>query len=357
MAEQRAEQVSLLIDGQLYSKWTEIEIKRAIDSFSTVTFSAPFEPDRSDFRDTFRPFTFKPIEVRISSIGVEGQDFTLFRGTMMGVHPRVDPGSSVVEVTAYALPGVLEDCTMPGASVPFEFQKLGLREIARACCLPFGIVVSFADDEGSPFDKAKLEEDQKVLAFLTDLAKQRGIVITNTTEGELLFWRSVAPGNPVAQLVEGVPPLTAVTSSYEPQEYFSEITGFASAKRGRAGSKYTVPNPHVAGVFRPTSFKLEDTDIGDVPAAVRAKLGRMFAGMCAYSIDGLPTWRTPADDLFGPNTTLLLTAPSAMVYAESEFLIRAVTYRQTAESESCSLELCLPGAFDGNIPEVLPWVG
>lgn len=355
MAEQRAEHISLLIDGQLYAFWTEIEIKRSIDDISTVVFSAPFDPTREDFRETFRPFSFKPVEVRISSLGVEGRDFTLFRGTMMGVHPHVDAGSSSVEVTAYALPGVLTNCTMPASSVPFEFKGLGLEEIARACARPFGLSVVFADDDGPAFEKAKLEEDKKVREFLIDLAKQRGLVISNTPEGELLFWRSVGTGRPVATLAEGTPPVTAVSSSYEPEEYFSEITGFASCTRKRGGSKYTLPNPHLSGVVRPLSFKLEDTELGDVPNAVRAKLGRMFADMASYSIEALPTWRDPQDDLFEPNTTILLTAPSAMIFNAYEFLIRAVTYRQTASVESCTLDICVPGVFSGEVPEVLPW--
>jgi prophage tail gpP-like protein len=357
MAEQRAEHVSLLIDGQLWSRWSEIEIHRELDNFSTVKFTAPFESDRADFRETFRPFTYKSVQVLISSLGVEGRDFVLFNGTMMGVHPQVDAGSSTVEVTACALPGVLANCSMPASAVPFEFKGLNLREIAKACADPFGLAVRFAEDAGTPFDKAKLEEEQKVFAFLTDLAKQRNLVISNTPDGELLFWRSVGTGAPVAQFSEGVQPLTAVSSSYDSEEYFSEITGFGAAKRGKGGNKYTLPNPHLPGVVRPMSFKIEDCDAGDVPAAVRAKLGRMFAGMAAYSVDGLPTWRTPSDDLFEPNTTILITSPSAMIYTQTEFLIRAVTYKQTAEAETCSLELVLPGAFSGEVPEVLPWAG
>ena len=60
------EQVSLLIDKKLFAYWSDLEIKLSIDSFDTVGFSAPFEPDRQEFRETFRPFSFKPIQVLVA---------------------------------------------------------------------------------------------------------------------------------------------------------------------------------------------------------------------------------------------------------------------------------------------------
>jgi hypothetical protein len=44
-----------------------------------------------------------------------------------------------------------------------------------------------------------------------------------------------------------------------------------------------------------------------------------------------------------------------MVYNEYEFLIRDVTFEQTANSEVARLGLVLPGSFTGEAPEALPW--
>lgn len=342
------EDVSVIIDQQRYGFWSDVEVRLPIDSFSTVSFSAPFEPVRAEFRATFRPFTFKPLEVRIG-------DSVLFNGTMVGVHPNFTANERKVDVTGYALPGVLDDCSAPGKSVPLEFKKVKLRVIAQTLARPFGLSVQFNADDGAPFDKVALEESKKIFEFLTELAQQRNLVLTNTTDGVLLCWKSVEPGNPVASLVEGVPPVTSVSASFSPQEYFSEITGFASAKRGRKGSKYTQKNPHLPGVLRPMSFRLDDTEKGDAPEETRAKLGRMFATVCEVTVEDLPTWRDPSGELWAPNTTIMLEAPSAMVYRPYEFLVRAVTFKQSAEKETATLELVLPGSFSGTIPATLPW--
>lgn len=344
----KPDDVGVVIDGTEFRHWSELEIALSIDQFSTVSFTAPFEADRREFRQTFRPFTFKPLKVTLG-----GQ--AMFTGTLVGVHPRAEANSSSVEVNGYALAGVLDDCTAPAATAPHEFKKLKLGAIASAVCKPFGLTVQMRDDAGSRFEKVKLEEDRKVLDFLIELAQQRNLVITNTPDGMPMFWKSVTTGSPVARLNGNESPITTVSASFSPQEYYSEITGFAGARRGRRGGKWTERNRWLSNVLRPLSFKLDNTEKGDAPEETRAKLGRMFANAASFTIDNLPTWRDPSGDVWAPNTTVMLLAPNAMVYRETELLIRKVTLRQRADSRTASLELCLPGVFSAEVPPSLPW--
>jgi prophage tail gpP-like protein len=344
-----AERVSLLIDGKRFEHWSELELTLSIDTFSTCAFKAPFEPERETFRQTFRPFSFQGIQIL-----VENQ--VLFTGTMVGVHPSQDAARSEVEVTGYALPAVLDDCNAPGDTVPHEFKKLDLRAIALALAGPFGIGVKFEASPGKKFEKAKLDEDATIFRFLTELAQQRGLVLSNTPDGLLLCWQSIETGNPVAVIdVDGEQPFTTVSSTFNPQDYFSQITGMGRSKRNRRGSQHTEKNPWLPGVLRPNTYKVPDADPGDIPEATRAQLGRMFANMASFSLDNVPTWRDPQGDLWQPNTTIKLLAPKAMVYRRTELLVRSVTLKQTATAETAALELVLPGAFNGKVPDFLPW--
>lgn len=355
------ERVDLLIDNELltpdgrkignyFGYWADLEIRRSIDAYSQASFKAPFEPSRPEFREIFRPFSFKPLKVRH-----ELQAF--FTGTLVDVRPSVEPNSRTVDVSGYALPGVLDDCTTPAPTdeVPLEYRNLGLRAICQKICAPFGIGVEFQADEGAPFEKVKLEIDKELQAFLVDLAQQRNLVLTDTRDGKLLCWKSVETGSPRARLVLGEPPLTNVSASFSPQDYFSELTGFAQKKRRKTAARWTELNPWLREILRPHSFKLDDTERGDARDATLAKLGRMFAGMASYQVDDIPTWRDPQGRLWEPNTTITLLAPDAMCYRETEFLVREVTLKQSATSETASLNLVLPGAFSGKVPEHLPW--
>jgi prophage tail gpP-like protein len=84
-------------------------------------------------------------------------------------------------------------------------------------------------------------------------------------------------------------------------------------------------------------------------------LGRMVASVATYTVEDLPTWRDPAGKLWAPNTTIMITAPGAMIYKETELLIRAIKFKQTGDEETATLELVLPGSFGGTQPKALPW--
>lgn len=370
MADQ-VEKVELLIGYKQFSGWDDLEIKLCIDKFDTVSFTAPFDPSNSAFRDLFRPFSFQRVDLLLN-------DTRLFTGTMVGVDPTRTADTGRVSISAYAQPGVLCDCTAPSGfgrkgrrsavgPIPLQFTKLTLRDIAAQLCEPFGLNIEFRGDPGAQFEKVAIKIDQKIHSFLVELAKQRGFVITNTGDGTLLFWKSIPQGSPVVKFVEGEAPFPGITSTFSPQEYYSEITGYAPAKHKKPGTHGVALNPWLGvdvddpnsqiNTHRPMSCKFDDTERADAPDATKAKMGRMFANMASFEIDELLTWRDPQSKLWEPNTSLSVLAPGSMIYAETELLVREVTLRQSANKLSANLGLVLPGAFSGKIPETLPWLG
>lgn len=374
--------VKLLIENEEFSAWPSIDIITNLDAISAVEFTAPFESDRKEFRELFRPFEFKPVEVRIapgedqgisgsllaaavsavsavSSLGGAVDPTTVFKGTMLSPVPSSTPDSSTVSVGCYSLPGVLQDCTAPTKSLPVEFSGLKLDVIARVIADAYGLKVVFAEDPGAAFNKVKLDIQQKLFDFLANLARQRNLVVSSTRAGELLFRRSVKTGDPVARLAQGSQPLLNVTADFKPQDYFSEMTAFVSARKrrkgvkARKGSSFTVDNPRL-DVLRSLNFKVPDTEEAGAPEAANAKMARMFGNVASYQLE-LATWRDPQGDLWEPNTTITVNYPDVMIYGEFEFLIRSVKLHQDASNQNASLNVVLPGSFSGEIPEVLPW--
>ena len=341
------DEVAVRIDGTRFRFWTEINITRSIDAFDTVELSAPFDHTAATFRDIFRPFTFKRLDV---TVGGE----LLFTGTMF-ITPKLATDKTV-EVRAYALAGVLNDCPLP-ASVQSEYNAVTLETIAAAVAAPFGVGVQFDDDPGAAFDSVATTPTETVLTFLSGLAKQRGLIISNTPSGGLLFLKSKPPGVPVAVLEQSVPPLRAVTPTFNHQGYFSEITGIEPTRVGQtAGLQFTERNPHARGFVRPFTYNAPDVIGGELKPAVAAKLGRMLGGSASYTID-VSTWRDPGGALWAPGTTVRLTAPDAMIYGAYDFIVESVEFSRGSKSESAALSLVIPGTFSGEIPGALPWDG
>lgn len=348
-AEDAVDEPILFIDGKVFRFWHSIKITRVLDGISSVEFTTPFDPSDASHRAAFKPFSYKPVVVNI------GPD-PLFVGTMIAVRPSESPDERTITVTAYSRPGVLHDCTMPASAFPLEFNDLKLDDIAEKMCKPFGIQVIFQEEAGAKFERIAADPGQRVFQFLTELAKQRNLIITSDVLGCLVFKRSVDPlgAIPTANLTDTEPPVQSVSSSFNQQRYYSSITGIEPVFVGLKGSQVTVQNPRLIGALRPFTFTVNSTDGADVQQVVEAKAARMFGDMASYSIMAIG-WRDSVGFLWEPNTVVILTAPGAMIYKPSRFIVREVSLLRTPDQKSTLLNLVLPGSYSGQLPEVLPW--
>ncbi len=340
-------EVALSILGERFRFWTDITITQAIDMVSTASFTAPFTPDDPDFRVKFRPFSYNDVDIDVG----DGQ---LFTGTLVAPTPSVGPTARTVAVACYGRPGVLGDCTAPASAYPIEWSEATLATIAEKCAAFFGLSVQFDDDPGPVFERVSLAAGRKVLQFLSDLAAQRGLVLSDTPSGKVLFRKAIEEGTPVANFTEGVSPLQSVQPMFSAQDYYSHVTGISPTVIGLAGTQFTVANAQLADAVRPYTFDSQDMLDADVQTSVESKVGRMFGAAISYEVS-VSTWRDPQGNLWAPNTLVTLLAEGAMVYSRSTFLVRSVTLVKTPKSESAVLDLVLPGSLAGKVPAVLPW--
>jgi prophage tail gpP-like protein len=343
---ENVDEVALLIDGKRFRFWTSIKITRSIDNMDTLDIVAPFEPTLTGFRETFRPFSFKTVEI---TVGGE----PLFKGTMISVLPAVGD-SKTIQVSSYSTPGVLNDCTAPASAYPLEYNAQNLKAITEAVIKPFGIKVIFTEDPGSTLERVALDPGQKILDFLSNLAKQKNLIISSTERGELLFQKSISSGTPVAKLRQGESPVLSIMPMFNPQEYYSHITGIEPVVVGLKGGVYTVKNGKLTTLLRPFTFQAPDTESGTLKEAVEAKAGRMFGNMVSYKLT-VNTWRDPAGNLWKPNTLVNLQSINAMIYEPYNLVIRSVDFSRDDKSQTATLDLVIQGSFSGEIPEVLPW--
>lgn len=338
-------EVAILINGVRFRFWSDLRITGALDGMDTVTFSAPFDAKARGFREAFRPFSYAPVVVTVGGA-------VRFTGIMVGVTPDVSSRQKTLSISAYSIPGVLNDCPPPvGAELEFDSQTL--KEIAEALAAPFGIGVTFTGPVGAAFDRVALNPGDTILGFLSELARQRSLVVSSTPAGRLLFQQSAATGKPVAVLQEGASPVFGVSPTFSPQQYYSHVTALEADSIGTDGTTYTVKNPHLTNVVRPYVFVAPDVEGGDLQQAAKAKAGRMFGNAASYSVR-LDTWRDNSGELWRPNTTIKLQAPDAMIYSPYEFIVRGVSLDRSNQ-ETAELELVIPGSFRGEVPEALPW--
>jgi prophage tail gpP-like protein len=337
------------IAGVSFRHIESISITRNIDAPDTVEIIAP-QAETAEYRELIRPLTFHDLE--IADDGVR-----LFRGVLVGVTPVLTVDGARTSLTGYSSPGVLFDCTMPASAYPIQYRGLGLEEIARKFAEPFGLRVKVEGDLGGPFRRVKIKRDAKIASKLSSLAQQRQALVRSNPDGDLVL--AVAPevSTPVAQLSESQPPVKSVTPSFNPQSYYSHVTGVRVVRRGNFGGQHTVTNPRAQelGAIRPVTVTIKDTRRGELPKATEAAAGRMLASAATYQV-GVVGWRDPAGDHWAPATTIQLQAPSVFVPEPYDFQVRSVTMTRSArDGDNAAIDLMLPGAFGGTPPSVLPW--
>lgn len=341
------DEVAISIAGHDWRYWEDFELLLGLDSYSSASFAAPFDPDRQLFRKLFRPFSYHP-----TTVSVDGAQ--VFDGTLVDTTPDTSTARRSVSVGCYAKPAVLLDSSAPASLLPLETRGLNLKQIAVRLCTPFGIDVVLDGSAGAPFKRVKQQPESKVQDYLVELAHQRGRVLTNTADGKLRIYRSTEVGRPVAHLEEGKPPVLAVRPTFQSRAYYSEITGIVAAKISARSARYTENNPRLVNSLRCDLFHIDRADRADAQSIVRARMGRMFGNAFGIEVD-VATWRDPQGDLWWPNTTVQLKAPGAMVWSPYEFIVRTVALRRNKDSKTATLGLVMPGAFDGRVPPRLPW--
>lgn len=337
----------LRVDGNRFRHWSSLVINRAIDRAPSIDVTALWEPENAELRRVFRPFSYQPADVYVGGSRI-------FTGTMLTPRPETDNSSSHITASAYGVTGILSDCTMPASSYSLELNEQSLDTIAKKLLTPFGIDVVFDAPVGAPFEQVALNPGSKILPFLADLAQQRNLVVGETSDGKAWFTRSSAGGKPVASFIAGQPPATNIESIFDGQSMYSHITGIAPSFAGLKGPQVTVKNPHLTSPLRPYTFQADDSQGPSLDELTNAKMGRMFANMVSWRV-ALPTWRDAIGALWEPNKTVMVKAPRAMIYKKTELLIRSVLLHATPSSRHAELNLVLPGAFAGKIPESLPW--
>ena len=339
--------VTVEIDGQVFSFWESVAIDRSLDGLDQFKITGPFNPNDPEQRAAFVPFSYKQAIVR-----VDGERVTT--GPIVTVDPDVGQDKIILAVSGYAEPGVLNDCASPHTEYPLEFDGLKLDAIAAKVAGAFNVGVSFEADPGAAFDRVALERTEKALSFLAKLAKQRGLLFTNDAQGRLVFF-TPEPGRPVAAIFEGAPPFVSGSAGYNGQGFFGTVTGLSPFVIEAFSEEITLDNPLVpADVIRPHTITMEDTENADLQKVTTAARGRMYADSVAVTVNA-QGWRAPSGNLWTPGDVVTLTAPGLMVYTPTSFLIRNAGLSRSSEGDTSKLGLILPESYTGQTPTRAPW--
>jgi len=341
--------IAIKIDGRKFTGFTSYELNLSYDSFDTFSVSAPYSSAMVELQNAITPFAFKPCEVYF-------EDTLLFKGCLLTPDPELTSNTGEITLQGYPHCGILNDCTVPPTRYPLKVMGINMRGIADAACEPYNIPVVIDGDIGPDFTEVSIEPNERIMGFLSKLAKQRNLLFTNTKKGELLFF-TARQERSFETFTEGSKPIISLKAKFSAQRFFSHVTGFCKTGEDYPSKSYTLENKYLIdkGIMRHHSIMVDDAEtLDELQKGVEAYAGRMFADCVSYELV-CDTHHNANGSRFRKGMTVCVHAPNAMITRETNFIARSVKFTRTTDGKQTTLDLVLPGSFTGTLPEVFPW--
>lgn len=314
---------------------------------NTFTFKYYFNPDNQEHID-------------LACIGhyheaqLEHNGETLLTGYILNEKFNDSDKKEITSFAGYSLTGVLQDCQIPPELYPLQSNKLSLKEIADKLVKPFGIKVvvdpAVLSKVNEVFEQTTAKESQTIGAYLDELSRQKGVVLSHTEKGELLFTRANTSGNPILNFDGGIP-FTSMELEFQGQGMHSHITVVKQADMdgGNAG-EYTIKNPYVPFVFRPkVIMQSSGTDV-DSETVAKAALASELRGLKLI----ITTDRWEVDGkVIKPNNIIKVLNPEVYLFKPSRWYIESVQLKGNETQTVAILTCVLPEAYSNEKPKYL----
>lgn len=331
---------SLEVAGLTLTNWEALTINRSLDEVvSSFSFSSPFDPDNRALRDAFRPFGYQSAKIKL-----DGD--LLFVGRVEQPAVSIDASGARINIEGRSPAGAMLDCAF---EPPYQFDGQTWGAIADKLCAPFGVTVDKTTDTRA-IKIAKASTGDSPAAFLADLAKGEGLIMTSSPSGALRLQRIVR-SVPIASIVEGVGSFVSASLTANGTARFSRTKAIKSMGDWKPVEAVSVDS--AIKIYRPRIIT-SDGDAQSIQSAADLARSQSIAESCPVEVV-VTGWKTDAGRVWTPGDFVSLKAPSAWIIRETVFVVSAVALELTTGGRSTTLTLCLPEAYLGGVPSRYPW--
>ena len=316
---------------------------------STFGFTGYFNPDNPEHKDLYCIGHY-----HIATVEHNGE--LLLTGNILSEGFSNASEKKLVTFAGYSLPGVLEDCEIPTSIYPLQSDSLSLREIASKLIKPFGIQMivdpSVAKLMDGIYESNTAKESQTVKAYLTELTKQKNIIMTHDAKGRLVFTKAKTNQKPILNYGGDGIPCPQMNLSFNGQAMHSHITVIREqdTESENAGES-TVRNPYVINsVYRPKVIVQSSGDDNDTLQVAQNALAAELQNLKLV----ITTDRWELDGkVIKPNNLITVVNPEIYLYKKSTWFIEQVDLVGDSEKTTAALTCALPEVYNGEPPEYL----
>lgn len=286
---------------------------------------------------------------------------------------RDDGKPNFVHMSGYARPGVLNDCDFP-PDMTTESEGLTLRQILTKILDRFGIGLvidpsasagsnqkftnedSIDDKMDDDENKTAPDKSQNIGSYLTDLAKQRNIVLSHDAYGNVWVTKPNTKGTPVLSLdyveneseVRKIPGIvTELEFNGQPlHTHITIVQDSDDTEESNAIESPPIRNPliPVKAIYRPKTYSIKSGSEFSVNDAGQYELGREIREAIPLTISmGTAIIN---NKLASANETLMIRNPNLFLYNLCRWFIQSVDVRENADETTAVLNCVLPFGYD-----------
>jgi prophage tail gpP-like protein len=304
-----------------------------------------------NYLDTKQIEQFKPYKLQEVQVFIGNEQ--LLTGNQESVSFSAQPDSVTVASSGRSKTYIIVKSNIPTSAYPLERNNMTITQVLQDWLLPvFGLGLEINTDVGASFERVTASESQKTWPFVSGLAVQRGVVISNTPQGKVLLTKPVQES--ISSIEFGkTSGIENLTTTYDSSQRFGNYTGLAqSPGNGQLNSNIQ------DSTFEELSYKVfnpSDTTAGNIKNAVEWESAKAIRDALEITIPQ-PSWINPqTKTIYKAGDYINLKAPQVAINSGFTFLVRSVLYKKEPERKTCELRLIPPQAYSGELITNPPW--
>ena len=330
--------VTLSVNGQIYQRWTAVRITRSLKRVA-----AGFEIDT--------PGEVDPPILPFAACVLADDGDPIVTGYVDEARIEIAARETRTRITGRSKTGQLVDCT-PDFQVT-QFSGSAFDAIARAVAKPFGInvVIGPGVNVGDPFADATFEWSETAYRYLERLARQRGLLLTDDPQGDLVV-ATVGTAPAPAPLATGPGGnVFAATGLLSGRQRFSQYTVRSQAGMFQTGAQVEPANEGTASdpgvpLYRPRGIIAESALLtADAQKRAEWEASHRLSASVVGKLS-VPEWRAGAGagQLWQTNQVAKCTVPRLDMQGAG-LLIGAVEFREDEHGRRTALTVAPPAAY------------
>ena len=312
---------------------------------SSFDFDFYFDPSNPIHKDVFNPTHFHSVEI------FEGKE-KLLTGTLLSTSFNSSSSKELSGASGYSLPGVLEDCQIPVELYPLQSDQKTLKEIIEHFISKFGFGLVISDSvkdlADEVYDTTTADASQPIKEYLSSLCSQKNIILSHTSNGNLLLTRANSFGRNLYNFKKNDTAVLNMSLAFNGQPMHSDITTQkqASIDTENAGES-SLKNPFVPYTFRPL-VKIQTSGTDNDTDKVAKNLRSKELANITISIK-LNTWYLN-NQFIKPNNIITIQNDEIFIYKTTRFFIESISYTQTKDTTEAVLTCVLPQVYNDSEP-------